>query len=404
MSFGGAALLTVFAGLALRHDSDSAVGWVYALAASLLAIAGVLEQTILRRAHDEITHRQSQADVLQSQFQEQRRAVDELADGLDVAVFICDGRGSVLYANLRARQLFQFEDPLGRSLLAVTLSYDLEQLVLRAAKSGEAAYAELSFSYPGQRIGLAKAWITGQPPGRVFLSVYDVTDLRRLETIRKDFVANVSHELRTPMTMIRAMAETLQDEAKPEDELANRYLPRIIGEIDRLSMISHDLLQLSKAESNPVEKQTCDLAAVVREAVDHLHERAVEKGLALSYEGLPLLVVQADPTQMSQIAINLVENAINYTTAGSVVASVREEPEFAVFEVKDTGLGIAIEHHRRVFERFYRIDKGRSRTTGGTGLGLSIVKHIAEAHGGSVSLDSTLNEGSTFAVRIPIGE
>lgn len=345
--------------------------------------------------------RERETLTLEARLQEQQRTVDTLADGLDAALFIANLRGQILYANPPAHRLFGNESPRGQMLLAATLSIDLEKLLLSAVQQDEPARGEIAFTYPHEWIGLASAWrdLTGD---RVFVSVYEITELRRLERSRRDFVANVSHELRTPMTIIRSYAETLLDENPPTAEMANRMLPRIISEVDRLSTISQDLLVLTVAESNPVRKQRCDLAEVVREVVHKLQEKATEKGLTLTYEGDESLPMQANDAQMTQVAINLVDNAINYTPSGSVRASLTREGEKAVLVVKDTGIGIATEHVERVFERFYRVDRGRSRATGGTGLGLSIVRHIVEAHGGHLSLDSALNKGSTFRVELPV--
>ena len=344
--------------------------------------------------------RQSQIEQLHSELEGQRSAIDALADGLDIAVFICDPKANVRYANRRATVLFGFEDPQGRGILSVTLSHELEQLVLSAARHGTAQRAELNFRYPEERVGIAQAW-RGESD-RVFLSVYDISDLRRLERVRQDFVANVSHELRTPLTLIRAMAETLED--SPSEEVMGRYLKKIIEEVDRLSLISQDLLILSAAESNPVRKQSCDIAESLRSVVAQLLQKASEKGLTLSYIGPTSLVAEANQAQMTQVAINLIDNAINYTATGSITMTVTSEVGFIHIAVTDTGMGIASDHLPRIFERFYRVDKGRSRNTGGTGLGLSIVKHIIEAHGGSVSVESALNHGSTFTVRLPKGD
>ena len=354
----------------------------------------------MRTALESSAVRQSQIEQLHSELEGQRSAIDALADGLDIAVFICDPKANVRYANRRATVLFGFADPQGRGILSVTLSHELEQLVLSAARQGTAQRAELNFRYPEERVGIAQAW-RGESD-RVFLSVYDISDLRRLERVRQDFVANVSHELRTPLTLIRAMAETLED--SPSDEVMGRYLKKIIEEVDRLSLISQDLLILSAAESNPVRKQSCDIAEVLRSVVAHLLQKASEKGLTLSYIGPTTLLVEANQAQMTQVAINLIDNAINYTATGSITMTVTSEEGFIVIAVSDTGIGIASDHLPRIFERFYRVDKGRSRNTGGTGLGLSIVKHIIEAHGGSVSVESALNHGSTFTVKLPTGD
>lgn len=343
-------------------------------------------------------------DLLERQLAQQREAVDALADGLDIAIFLCDGKGIVQYANFKATALFRFETPVGRPILAVTLSHELEQLVSETAGDHHPHRAELTFTYPEERVALVQAW--GEPPDweRVFLSIYDITELRRLERIRQDFVANVSHEVRTPMTTIRAMSETLIDDDGQDRELLHRYLDRIITEVDRLTTIAQDLLVLSSAESGVVRKQTCDLGAVVRSVVSMLADKASKKGLDLSYGGPKHLWIEANPAQMSQVFMNLIDNAINYTPQGVVDVEVAGNGGSVTATVRDTGVGIEAEHLPRIFERFYRVDKGRSRATGGTGLGLSIVRHIVEGHGGRVGVESKLGEGTTFTVSLPVGE
>jgi two-component system phosphate regulon sensor histidine kinase PhoR len=285
-------------------------------------------------------------------------------------------------------------------LLQVTISYELEQLLLTSIAEGIKQTAEFTFTYPEERIALAECWPDADG-NRAFLSLYDVTQLRRLERIRRDFVANVSHELRTPLATIRAMAETLLDEPKTLSDLSKRYLEKIVGEVDRLSLITQDLLVLSTAESNPVRVQECDLAETLRASVSQLESKAKAKGLALSFEGPASLLIAANSIQISQVAINLIDNAINYTQEGQIDVHAWTEEGVATFSVKDTGIGIQSEHLPRIFERFYRVDKGRSRATGGTGLGLSIVKHIVEAHGGAIVVESDYGKGTTFTVRLP---
>jgi two-component system, OmpR family, phosphate regulon sensor histidine kinase PhoR len=398
-SLGGALLLALAGVGILGFAWIPGVGWILLLAALLLGALGIRARQALLEHEAALEQRESQAERMRLQLDQQQAAVDNLADGLDVALFICDAKATILYANRRATELFRFEQPLGRTILAVTLAYDLERLVIVAGATGEAQSAELLFTYPEEKVGIAKAWPSRDETDRLFLSIYEITDLRRLERVRRDFVANVSHELRTPLTVIRAMAETLLDE--PDRELTERYLHKVIGEVDRLSMISQDLLVLSAAESNPVRKQSCDLAEIFRGVVQQLAQKAQAKGLTLSFSGEAPCIVEANPAQMIQVAVNLVDNAINYTPEGAVEVSVRAEGEMAVAQVRDTGIGIPVEEVPRIFERFYRVDKARSRATGGTGLGLSIVKHIVEAHGGAVEVDSALNQGSTFRIRLP---
>lgn len=367
-----------------------------------MLIISVYRSLVARKALEELSCQHEKAiEVMQTRLSADRHAVDTLADGLDVAIFVLDSRAIVRYANRRAIEAFRFEDPIGRAILAVTLSYDLEALVLQTFKTGEATQAEMNFSYPDERVNVASTWLE-EGGGRLFLAIYEITDLRRLERVRRDFVANVSHELRTPLATIRAMAETLQDEHDPE--LLHRYHGKIVSEVDRLSLLTNDLLILSSAESNPVRKQACDIAETFRSVVQSLSAKAKERQLTLAIESPESLRIEANSAQMTQVALNLVDNAINYTVAGSVTVNIEPGAEWVTIRVQDTGIGISSQHVNRIFERFYRVDKGRSRVTGGTGLGLSIVKHIVEAHGGEVTVESSLNEGSTFTVRLPVGD
>jgi two-component system, OmpR family, phosphate regulon sensor histidine kinase PhoR len=331
----------------------------------------------------------------------QKSAVDAFAHGLDAGVFVCDNKAQIRYANTFAQSLFGFENPIGRSILAVTLSVELEQVVLKTSSTSEKIEQEMTFSFPKERVCRVSAWTTEQTPGQIYLSLVEVTEMRRLERVRRDFVANVSHELRTPLTVIRAYSETMLDD--DDKDLRGRYLTRIVNEVDRLSSLTQDLLILSTAESSPIRKGACDLGGAIRYALTLLKSSAEEKGLSLEYRGPECLLIEANSSQINQVVLNLVENALKYTSEGGVLVELSSNDLEVRFDVTDTGLGIAVEHLPRLFERFYRVDKGRSRSNGGTGLGLSIVKHIVEAHGGTIKVDSSLNEGSTFSVTLPIG-
>jgi two-component system phosphate regulon sensor histidine kinase PhoR len=299
--------------------------------------------------------------------------------------------------------MFRLDEPEGRGLIEVTLSHELEQFIQSALTEGGIHRAELPFRYPDERIAMVSAWRDPDLENRTVITIADITHLRKLERMRADFVANVSHELRTPLTVIRAMAETMRDDPELDGATEERYLQRIIAEVDRLSLIANDLLILSAAESNPVRKQDCDLGAVVRDVLANLQIVATDKGLRLEYEGPQALTIQANPAQISQVVWNLVDNAIKYTQEGGVKVALSSDACRAKLVVEDTGVGIASEHQERVFERFYRVDRARSRQSGGTGLGLSIVRHIVEAHGGNVAVESDLNRGSRFSADLPIG-
>lgn len=367
---------------------------------AILAVSGFLRvrDVIAENAQDH-----AKLQLLESQLARQQEIVDSLADGLDVAIFLLSSGGVVEFANRSAIQMFRFEGAVGRSILEVTLSHDLENLVLETARSKRAMRGEVVFRYPEERTGLAQAW-SEVGEDRVYLSVYEITELKRLERVRRDFVANVSHELRTPMTTIRAMAETMRD-AEGDAEapaLRKRYLAKIEQEVDRLTLISDDLLTLSAAEaSQTVDKQPHDLAQLAALVLSDFRPKAKAKGIELKLEGQGTLNADINEHQVSQVLANLVDNAIKYTDTGSVVVDLAAENGQAVITVTDTGIGIPTDHQPRIFERFYRVDKARSRESGGTGLGLSIVKHIVEAHGGKVSVESEMNRGSTFTVRLP---
>ena len=378
--------------------------WIW-LAIPIALVVGLFGSIIQREFESieaDLERKTVQSDTLGEIARSQKSAVDAFSDGLDIGIFVCDNHGQIAYANRFAQLLFGFENPLGRSILAVTLSVELEQLALRANDEKEFIESEISFSFPKERICVARAWSTQELPKRIYLSLVEITELRRMERIRRDFVANVSHELRTPMTVIRVYAESMIDD--DDKALRKKYLPRIVTEIDRLTSITHDLLVLSTSESSPIRKGPCELGGIIRYTLNLLAPQAEEKGLTLTYAGPTDLDIEANASQITQVVVNLVENALKYTNEGGVDFRLEDQGEYVRFDVTDTGIGIPEEHLPRLFERFYRVDKARSRASGGTGLGLSIVKHIVEAHGGSIHVDSAQNRGTTFSIVLPKGD
>jgi two-component system phosphate regulon sensor histidine kinase PhoR len=231
----------------------------------------------------------------------------------------------------------------------------------------------------------------------------DVTKLRQLETMRKDFVANVSHELKTPLTSIKGFIETLLDGAVTQRETALKFLTIIYQEAERLNNIIHDLLDLSKLESGKTElrKTPINLNELLNDIILSVENRLHEKNLELKKD-LQATIIYGDEDLLREVILNLLDNAIKYTPEdGNIQIGSHETSEGVVFYIKDNGLGVPKESLSRLFERFYRVDKGRSRAMGGTGLGLSIVKHIIERHGGKVSVVSELGKGSQFSFVIP---
>lgn len=358
----------------------------------------------VRSAEKQMSRYKKQGTELKKTQQElirHRSALDELADGLDQAIFLLRQNQTILYANRTASSFFGFQEPIGQTLLAVTLSNELQSLVEATIATGEPQQAEVTLRQPLERIVTATIWMESSPQARIFVSLVNITGLRRLERVRRDFVANVSHELRTPMTTIRAMAETIQDEVEPDNE-HKPFLGKIIKEVDRLTRITDDLMALSVAESASPPKADCNFAQIVNSVVDQLRPKAESKDLTLTLNSPKELSIFANEEQLTQVALNLIDNAINYTSQGEVtVELLKSKDDTILLNVKDTGIGVASEHIPRLFERFYRVDKGRSRATGGTGLGLSIVRHIVESHGGRIEIESELNKGSTFSVSLP---
>jgi signal transduction histidine kinase len=235
------------------------------------------------------------------------------------------------------------------------------------------------------------------------VTVLDLTTIRRLETIRRDFVANVSHELKTPLTAVSGYAETLLDDAIPADQ-RRRFVETIHDNATRMQRIVDDLLDLSRIESGGWRPNVVlvDVAGVVHDVFTAIQPSAAAKGLALVADVAPDAAhVRVDPTAFRQVLTNLVENAVRYTRTGSVTLRTRRTTDGVRVDVSDTGIGIAPEHLPRIFERFYRVDAGRSRAEGGTGLGLAIVRHLVDAHGGRVEATSAIGRGTTISALLP---
>jgi signal transduction histidine kinase len=229
-----------------------------------------------------------------------------------------------------------------------------------------------------------------------------VTDAHRIDRIRRDFVANASHELKTPVAGILATAETLQDAVVTDPNNAQRFVTNLAKEARRLSSLVQDLLDLTRLDQGTSDHTITPLSSLVAEAVEETRGLAKAKRLNIDSAIDEGIHVQGRPWDLSLLARNLLDNAIRYTPeGGSVTIQLHRENGHARLTVRDTGIGIPTKDLPRIFERFYRVDKARARETGGTGLGLSIVRHVAETHGGSVSVDSQLGAGSTFTVMLP---
>jgi two-component system phosphate regulon sensor histidine kinase PhoR len=241
------------------------------------------------------------------------------------------------------------------------------------------------------------------PTGRIVVTLTDITQRRRLEVLRRDFVANASHELKTPVAAVRVLAETLLTALPDDPDAGRRFAERIGREAERLDALVRDLLDLSRVERGTLDVEPVDLVGLAKEVVGGYADRAEERRIKLRSELQPNVAMRGDRAQLGLLLSNLVDNAVRYTPArGTVCVRLDAGESRAVLQVTDTGEGIPESELPRVFERFYRVDKARARQTGGTGLGLAIVRHVAESHGGAVKVDSELGRGTTFTVTLPL--
>jgi len=300
----------------------------------------------------------------------------------------------------------RFED---RSIPEVIRNLSLQQFIAEALRSNEPREDDITVFQNGERVlNVKSSPLLDADQSRIgaLIMFNDVTQLRRLETMRQDFVANVSHEIKTPLTAIKGFVETLQQTHVDDPDASQRFLGIIKKHVDRLSAIIEDLLSLSRieqqGEGNALNLKPAKLIGVCKAAHQIVRAKAAEKNIRINLQCDQQLQIKCDPSLIEQAVVNLLDNAIKYSDSGKTVdLTARTDNGNAVIAVKDEGIGIAKKHLPRLFERFYRVDKARSRNMGGTGLGLAIVKHIAQVHGGRVTIDSTLGKGSAFVITLP---
>jgi two-component system phosphate regulon sensor histidine kinase PhoR len=338
---------------------------------------------------------------------EERDRAGQILDALDDGVLLLDGAGRLLVANPAARSWFGLADDLRPGLPAkrVLGVPQVSELAEQAAETRAPVVGTTTLVFPEPRtLALRASPLTDRgPTGRIVVTMTDITQRRRLEVLRRDFVANASHELKTPVAAVRALAETLLTALPDDPEAGRRFALRIAREAERLEALARDLLDLSRVERGTLDVEPVDLVGLVKEVVGGYADRAEERRITLSSELQPGVAMRGDRAQLGLLLSNLVDNALRYTaTRGTVCARLDVAESRAVIQVSDTGQGIPAGELSRVFERFYRVDKARARQTGGTGLGLAIVRHVAEAHGGTVRVESELARGTTFTVTLPV--
>jgi two-component system phosphate regulon sensor histidine kinase PhoR len=373
-----------------------------------LPVAGSAETGTLAETMNQMAAQLEERLQTVSKERNQREAVlSSMVEG----VLAVDTTGHIISMNKAASKffsVFQPETAPGRSLEEVFRNVKLQRFVAEVLEGQETRECELTVqnneAYYLQARGTNLLGVQGLRIGAVVV-FNDVSRLRRLENLRRDFVANVSHELKTPITAIKGFVETLLDGAVKDPVEADRFLKIVAKHADRLNSIIEDLLMLSRLEQGgkeAMEMQRIELSGILHSAVDVCEQRATEKKIKIRIECPETLAAVVNPPLIEQALINLIGNAVKYSADGKTITLCAAAEQGGInLSVKDQGYGIEEKHFERLFERFYRIDKGRSRQEGGTGLGLSIVKHIAQAHGGTVSVQSRYGQGSTFSIFLP---
>lgn len=330
-----------------------------------------------------------------------------ILSGMVEGVLVLDERGKVILTNTPFQKMFGFgeEELIGRYHYERLRHHALNELVEEVIRTGRPLSREIRLEAPFPQTFQVQASVTEGPQnGSVVLVFHDITEIKRQERIRKDFVANVSHELRTPLASIKGYLETLADEGMTDPAQAKEFLSILQKNSDRLQNIVQDLLHLSRIESglDPIRPAEIPLKECLEKNLLLLAPLLKKKEQTCSLFIPPEMKLWADPKKMNQVFINLLENAIKYTPEkGTIEVRAAQKERGIEIEIQDSGIGIPKEDLLRIFERFYRVDRTRSRDLGGTGLGLSIVKHIVEAHGGKVAAQSELGKGSRFTLSLP---
>ena len=326
--------------------------------------------------------------------EEMKNIIASIRDGL----VVLDVGGTVILSNEAFRKITGESTVEGKSYWVVLRSPGFGELIRKVSQAGAGETNDLVID---DRTYVCSASPIGSL-GETVALFHDITELKKVEQMKKDFVVNLSHEMRTPLTAIRGFLETVEEGA---DQETRHYLDIIKRNTDRLSMIVRDLLELSELEDagGHLNLEEVDLGVMLDDVARLFEHRVREKKLTLEVEaqGGPR-VVRADPFKLEQVFVNLVDNALKYTERGGINLSLRGDGKSATIEVRDTGGGIPKEHLPRVFERFYVVDKSRSRKVGGTGLGLAIAKHIVLLHNGKIDVESTPGEGTRFIVTLPV--
>ena len=372
---------------------------------------GNLDQEIVIGSRDEVGDLAKAFNRMASRLKEMVTLVTTERDRMAVilshmgdAIVAVDSDGRVNMLNAAAEKMLRVsaDETVGQRFIEVVRDYEIDGLLQRCLGGREQQKAVVETTSRGQLLGVI---VTPLEDGTgCIVLLQDLTELNKLENVRRDFVANLSHELRTPIASLKALTETLNEGALDDPAVARDFLSKMNAEVDRITQMLRELADLSSIESGraPLKKAPVDANQVLKRVVERLRSRYEKAGIDLLVsvpEALPRVV--ADETRLEQVLLNLIENAIKFTPSGGhIEATARAEGSDMIFSVTDTGIGITAEDLPRIFERFYKVDKARSGQ--GTGLGLAIAKHIVEAHGGKIWAESVEGRGSTFIFTLPL--
>jgi two-component system phosphate regulon sensor histidine kinase PhoR len=345
------------------------------------------------------------------ELSEEKAELAAILASMTEGVLLVDAEAKIRLMNQAFRRQFQLGDEaIGKTIMEALRNVSLQELTAAAGPDGNVSSREIAFLNPGDRSFDVNAACLRQRDGSHLGTVvvfHDITRIKQLENVRKEFVANVSHELRTPLSIIKGYVETLLQPPPIAETEAKQFLRTIEKHANRLESLLADLLMISALESQQVrlDLTMLSLDSIAAAVIEELSAQAKAKSVSIDLQidnRTPR--VKADPQRLHQVFFNLLENAVKYTQAGGQIKlSARTVDALLEVWVEDNGPGIAAEHLPRIFERFYRADKARSRELGGTGLGLSIVKHIVQAHGGRVWAESETGKGSRFCFTLPLG-
>jgi len=375
--------------------------------------AGKLDKRLIPNTHDEIGNLTHSFNEMAAQLSAEIKALNAergriiaVLNTMNDGVIIVDAENSIQLVNPAALAMFNITETeaLGHSLILVIRQFQLDELLTLCHKTNQTQTTILEIPARQQYLQATATPLGEALPGNTLLLFQNLTRLRRLETIRQDFISNISHELRTPLASLKALTETLQEGALEDPPAAKRFLGRMETEVDAITQMVEELLELSRIESGRVPLSLAPTPAheMIAQAVERLITQAERAGLAIEIQcpdSLPKVL--ADLKRLVQVIVNLLHNAIKFTPLrGQITLSARQQNNLVLLSVQDTGVGIPADDLARIFERFFKSD--RARSGGGTGLGLAIARHLVEAHGGTIWAESIEGRGSTFYFTVPV--